>query len=236
MFDLGDPITSRLALGVTPDGTTTVTVAWTKPDGTEATPATQAGPTGDEYSSQITSADMAGDWLAVWTVTGTGAGVQAKIYNVRALPSASDTRPAWAPFLSDVADHVPYLTVDTVTPGSVIHLGTFTPTTTPTDEPAQRHVDAAVRSVAAAVGTLNEDLYGMGRNVAALRAAASIARAYPRDDGDLQTAAALDARADAELTRLKSANDAAGGGSGAEVHLLPVWAFPDSVPWGDSYL
>jgi hypothetical protein len=46
----------------------------------------------------------------------------------------------------------------------------------------------------------------------------------------------LDARADADLIRLKAANDAAGGGDGSDVHLLPVYSFPAPVPWGDDYL
>jgi hypothetical protein len=34
VYDVGDPITSRLKLGVTPDGTTVATVAVQRPDGT----------------------------------------------------------------------------------------------------------------------------------------------------------------------------------------------------------
>lgn len=239
VFDLGDPITSRLTLGVTPDVTTVVTVAVTAPDGTAQTVTgpTQVGAT-DVWTAQWTAA-LAGDYAAVWTVTGTGAGVQAKIFNVRALPVAGDDRPAWAPFLSDVADHVPYLTVDTVTPGSATFYGTWNGNTSPTDEQAMRLVDQAVTSVAAAVGTVNAALHGMARIVASLRAAASILRAYPRDPNDPNDralAADLDRRADAELARLIDANTSLGESTVPPSGLLPVYSFSPPVAWGDSYL
>jgi hypothetical protein len=75
VYDIGDPITSRLKLGVTPDGTTAVTVAVTKPDGTSQAVTGPTGPVNsDEWTAQWTAA-MANDYVAVWTVTGTGAGV-----------------------------------------------------------------------------------------------------------------------------------------------------------------
>lgn len=234
VYDVGDTITALLRLDVQPDADTTVSVEWTAPDGTTST-GTVAGPDGRDYTTTIT-AGMAGDWLAVWTVTGPGEGVTAQVYPVRALPTASGSRPAWTPFLSQVADHVPYLTVDTVTPGSALHLGTFTANTWPTDAQAQRIIDAAVVWVRGAVGTVAPAVHDLAAQVAALRAAAAIARAYPRDDGDLAVAAALDGRADADLARLKTANDAAGGGDGSEVALLPVWSFPTPVPHGDLLL
>lgn len=237
VFDVGDPITSRLKLGVTPDGTTNVSVVVTKPDGSVQTITGPTGPVNtDEWTGRWTADFIGGgDYVAVWTVTGTGAGVQAKVYNVRALPSASDDRPAWAPFLSDVADHCPWLTVDVVTPGSALHYGTFTGNTWPTDEQAQRHVDQAVTSVSTAAGTIATALYPMARLVASLRAAAAIIRAYPRDTNDLNTADALDRRADAELARLIAANTEAGQDP-VDGGLLPLYAFPDPAPWGDYYL
>ncbi len=234
VYDVGDPITSRLKLGVTPDGTTAVTVAVTKPDGSSQSTTSVNGPVnGDEYTVQWT-AGMANDYVAVWTVTGTGAGVQAKVYNVRALPSASNTRPGWAPFLSDVADYIPRMTIDTTTPGSAIEYGTFNGNTTPTDEQAMRLVDAAVGSVLAATGTLAATVQGQAKTTAALRAAASILRAYARNAADLSTADALDRRADAELTRLAAANAAAG--SASAVALVPEWSFPAPCAWGDTNL
>ncbi|MCX5066656.1 hypothetical protein OOJ91_12280 [Micromonospora lupini] len=152
------------------------------------------------------------------------------------LPIIPDEAPVWAPELATVADHVPYMTVDTVTPGVQEYLGTFNHRTTPTGEQAQRLIDGAWPSVLAATGAIVEQVWPLARSVAALRAAAAIVRAYPRDDGDLARAAALDAAADADLRRLIAANDAAGGGDGNSVDLLPVYAFPPPVPWGDNLL
>lgn len=241
VYDVGDPITSRLDIGVTPDGSTVVSVAVTAPDGTlvAVVGPTQVG-TSSVWTAQWTG-DLDGDYVAVWTVTGTGAGVQAKVYNVRALPSASDTRPVWTPFLSDVADYVPRLTIDTITPGSATEYGTFTGSTTPTDEQAHRLTDAAVAAVLGAVGTVDDTLHGLARVVAAIRAAASIQRAYPRDltairgSDEASLADALDRRADAELARLITANTAAGQAQ-VPAAVLPVYSFPDPVSWGDSLL
>jgi hypothetical protein len=156
VFDQGDLITSRLNLGVTPDDTTTATVTVQRPDGTAIAGLNTSAWAGmektvqwwatDDGTAAGTTTSSAGDWLAVWRVTGTGASVTAKVYPVRPLPSASSDRPPWAPFLSDVADHVPWLTVDTVTPGSQVYLGTFTGRTTPTDEQVQRTSTPPCRS------------------------------------------------------------------------------------------
>lgn len=153
-----------------------------------------------------------------------------------ALPIIGDEPPVWVPTIDQVADHVPYMTVDTVTPGQQEYLNTFNDLTTPTREQAQRLIDAAWPSVLAATGEIVEQVWPLAQTVTALRAAASIVRAYPRDDGDLARAAALDARADADLVRLIAANDAAGGGAGNSLDLLPVYTFPRPVPWGDDYL
>lgn len=140
VYDVGDPITSRLKLGVTPDGGTVATVTVKRPDGATIAGLTPGAFVGDEKTVQWYATDdgtpngtvlaAAGDWLAVWKVTGTGASVAAKVYNVAPLPGTS-TRAGWSPFLSDVADFVPFLTVDTVTPGSQLYLGTFTGVTSP---------------------------------------------------------------------------------------------------------
>jgi hypothetical protein len=235
VYDQGDPITSRVKLGVTPDGTTVVTVVVTRPDGTQQySGAPSAGPVnGDEYTYQWT-ASQANDYVAVWTVTGAGAGVQAKVYNVRPLPTASNTRPAWAPFLSDVADYIPRLTIDMTSPGSAVEYGTFNGLTTPTDEQAMRLLDRAVGSVVAAAGVVQPGVYQQAGTAAALRTAAAIQRAYPRGADDRAAADALDRRADAELARLVAAN-AAAGATGATA-LVPAWAFPDPPAWGDKNL
>lgn len=244
VFDVGDPITSRLKLGVVPDGTTVVTITVTRPDGTTITAPTISGFVNvdektaqfyatDDGSSTGTTLHAAGDWLAVWKVTGTGANIAPKVYNVAPLPGTG-TRVPWSPFLSQVAYHVPWLTVDTTTPGSQVYLGTFTGTTTPTDEIAQGHIDSAVNIMSPVLGVpLAVGLQPSARAVAALRAAASLARAFPRNAADIATAAALDARADASWKLLLT--EAEQDGTATTV-LTPHWFMPDPVAWGDTNL
>lgn len=241
VYDVGDPITSRLSLGVTPDGTTNVTITVARPDGT-LIPTPTIGPwenvddrvaqwyATDDGAAGSPVVNSAGDWLAVWRTTGTGANVAAKVYNVAPLPGTS-IRVAWSPFLSDVADHVPYLTVDTTTPGSQFYLGTFTGDTTPTDEQAQRHIDEAVALMRPGIPGITVALYPAARAVAALRAAASLARAFPRRPEDIATAAALDTRADASWKLLLTA--AEDEGTAATTVGTPAWSFPTPVAWGD---
>lgn len=241
VYDVGDPITSRLKLGVTPDGSTVATATLQRPDGT-ALPVTPGTWSGDEKTFQFYATDDGtpsgttlaadGDWLAVWRVTGTGASVTPKVYNVAPLPGTA-TRVPWSPFLSDVADHVPFLTIDTQTPGSQVYLGTFTGWTSPTDEQAQRHVDRAVSIVGAGFSALTGDLAAMARTVAAIWAAASLCRAFARDQTTAARATALEATARAELKVLQTAVENAGS---ATLNALPVLRAPDPVPWGDSYL
>jgi hypothetical protein len=239
VYDVGDPITSRLKLGVVPDGTTVTSIAVTRPDGTVMGPYSPGAYAGDETSVQFYATDdgtpsgavanSAGDWLAVWKVQGTGASVTPKVYNVAPLPGVS-TRVAWSPFLSDVADHCPFLTVDTRTPGAQTWLGTFTGWTSPTDEQAQRHIDQATAIVGAGLGTLTGQLPRIARSVASLFAAASLIRAFSRGSEDLQLATALLDDARRSLTSLKEAADNAGADT---LSARPVLYAPDPVPWGD---
>lgn len=241
VYDVGDPITTRLNLGVTPDGTTVVTLVVQRPDGTPIAAAPGAF-VGNEKTAQFWATDdgtaagttvaAAGDWLAVWKVTGTGASVTPKVYNVAPLPGTS-TRPVWSPFLSDVADHVPFLTIDQTVPGSQTYLGTFTGYTSPTDEVAQRHIDRAASIVGAGFSTLTGALIGMARTVTALWAASTLCRAYARDRDNRDTADALAKQAAAALEVLK---DAVADVGGSTLNALPVMYAPDPVPWGDSYL
>jgi hypothetical protein len=240
VYDVGDLIASRINLGVTPDGTTAASVAVYRPDGTLITGLNTSAWAGMEKTVQwwatdtgaqgAATANAAGDWLAVWTVTGTGASVSPKVYNVIPLPGTS-TRPAWSPFLSDVADHVPWLTVDTTTPGSQVYLGTFTGRTTPTDEQAQRHIDTAVTMTGALLGTVPASLYRMARSVAAVRAAATLARAFPRSRADVDTADQLGAQAVSDMTLLTTAAEVAGTSPASSP--VPVMYAPEPSWFGD---
>jgi hypothetical protein len=239
VYDVGDPITSRLKLGVTPDGTSGVTVTVSRPDGTAIAGLTPGAWVGDEKTVQFYATDdgtpsgtvleASGDWLAVWKVTGTGASVSAKVYSVAPLPGTS-TRPVWSPFLSDVADHVPFLTLDTTVPGSQVWLGTFTGNTSPTDEQAQRHIDQAVSLVGAGFSTLSGALPRMARTVAAMFAAASLSRAFGRSADERAIADSIERQARVELKTLQTAVDNAGSDT---LSARPVMYTPDPVPWGD---
>lgn len=241
VYDVGDPITSRLKLGVTPDGTSIATVTLQRPDGTSIA-LTPGAWVGDEKTAQFYATDdgtvsgtltaAAGDWLAVWKVVGTGASVTPKVYNVAPLPGTG-TRASWSPFLSDVADHVPYLTIDPTIPGSQVYLGTFTGYTSPTDEQAQRHIDDAVAVVGAGFTTLTGSLPRMARSVAATWAAGTLCRAFARDAETVARAADLMRQAQADLKILTSAVDNTGS---ATLNAVPVLRAPDPVPWGDSFL
>lgn len=241
VYDVGDQITSRLALAVTPDGTTAVTATLQRPDGTAVavTPSAFLGAEStftfyatDDGTVAGTVDSAAGDWLAVWKVTGTGAGVTPKVYNVAPLPGAT-ARVSWSPFLSDVADHVPYLSIDPTTPGVQTYLGTFTAITSPTDEQAQRHIDRATAIVGAGFSTLTGALPAMARSVAAIWAAATLCRAFARDAETVARAADLMRQAQADLKILQNSVDNA---SESTTNALPVLRAPDPVSWGDTYL
>lgn len=242
VYDVGDPITSRLKLGVTPDSSTIASVTVNRPDGTAIAGLMPGAWVGDEKAVQFYATDdgtaagtvlaAAGDWLAVWRVTGTGASVTPKVYNVAPLPGTS-TRVPWSPFLSDVADHVPYLSIDPTVPGSQVYLGTFTGVTSPTDEQAQRHIDIAVSIVGAGFGTLSGSLPRMARSVASVWAAATLCRAFARDAETVARAADLMRQAQADLKVLLAAVDNTGS---ATLNALPVLRAPDPVSWGDSYV
>lgn len=243
VFDVGDLITSRLKLGVTPDITTAATVDVYRPDGTAILGLNTSAWVGDEKTVQFYATDdaevdgtvaaAAGDWLVIWRVTGTGASVSPKIYPVTPMPGTS-TRPAWSPFLSDVADHVPWLTVDMTTPGSQFYLGTFTGWTSPTDEQAQRVTDRAASLTATYVGVVPSGsqalIYGLARTATALRAAAMLARAYARKREEIDVATALAADAAAAIGALE---EAAGNVGADPINAQPLWYAPDPVWYGD---
>lgn len=249
VFDVGELITSRLALGVAHDVSTVVAVVVYRPDGVALSGLAISGWVGEEKTVQFYATDdglvggtklhASGDWLAVWTVTGTGASIAPKVYSVRLLPSASESRPVWTPFLSDVADYVSYLTVDKTIPGQQVFLGTFTGNTVPSDEQVQRIVDREVQIVSSAtVGTvaMPPQLYALASAVAALRASSIIARTYQRtDELDLRFANTLDAWAKQALDDLVKAVAELGGGAGSGP--APVGYFPVANPkLADNYL
>lgn len=143
--------------------------------------------------------------------------------------------PSWTPSLEQVADHIPTRTRDATAPGTDTLLNTFNGQTTPTDEQASRQITRAVAEVFAAVGGIVPAtptyLPSLASEAAALRAAADIELAYPDRQADVSVYEQLDQRAKDALQRLIDAiNDQ---GSGPEGSLLPQWAFPQPVWYGD---
>lgn len=130
----------------------------------------------------------------------------------------------WAPNLEEVAGHIPTRTRDAAAdPGSDALTGTFSDTTTPTESQAQRITDAAVATVAAAVGTITTKLQPLARDAAGWRAAADIELAYPQREADVTVYGQLNDRAKLALDRLLEVAGEEGGGPDA---TLPVWCFP----------
>jgi hypothetical protein len=219
VFDLGDPIVSRLTLGVTPDGTTIPSIMIYRPDGTSFSPSI-TGPTVQDYTAPFTAA-QSGDYVAVWSITGTGAGVQSKVYNVRSLPSPSNTRPSWAPFLSEVGDYAPNKTRD-ITPGSNIIFGTFNGLTQPDDGQVQRMLDKVCTGIISVLGNVSVTQGPQAAAYAAVRTAADIELAWPERAADLTLYNALTTRADAEFKKLDELST-----------NVPIYSFPDAPAWKD---
>jgi hypothetical protein len=144
---------------------------------------------------------------------------------------------AWAPALDDVARHIPTRTRDTRTPGSDAMLGTFTPSTTPTDSQAQAVIDDAVSSVLSVAGQLPapgtqfyQQVSVAARVAAEWRAAADIEVAYPNRDADIRVFAQLDARAKDALAALLTVMAHTETGA---VESVPVWQMPAPPAWSD---
>ncbi|MUN41408.1 hypothetical protein [Actinomadura litoris] len=140
----------------------------------------------------------------------------------------------WAPSMTDVGARIPTKTRDQTQPGNDNPAGTFNDTTVPTADEVEPIVEGAVAQTRAAVASIPEALYGLANDAAAWRAAADIELAWPERNAqitDLYTT--LDARAKLALQQLIDACDDAGTGADGG---RPVYAFPEPVPWGDTYL
>ena len=134
------------------------------------------------------------------------------------------TTTTWAPSLEEIAGHIPTRTRDATNPGSDAFTGTFSATTTPTEDQAQRITTAAVATVTGAVGTITTALEPLARDAAGWRAAADIELAFLQRDGDTDIYDKLNERATLALSRLLEVAGEQGGGPDA---LLPVWCFPE---------
>lgn len=143
--------------------------------------------------------------------------------------------PTWTPELDAVGDWIPARTLSSIlTPGVETYLGTFTSTTTPTDEQVRRHVDAAVAAVIAECGSVDSSLNDQARAAASCLAASFVELAYPTRDADLTTYDRLTVLAGSMLRSLADANvQVTGAPAGLAQSLLPQYSFPTPPAWGD---
>lgn len=222
-YEVRDPATGALT-----DATTTVAV--TKPDGTTLTPApTPTHPaTGTYDAAWLTTA--AGTWRWTWTATGAEQDVTDGAVYVWPV----GTVVPWVPTRRQAAKYIAERTLP-ADQSTDVPLNDFTDATNPTAPQADEHIAAAVAWVASRVGTLGVSLYDDAAEVAAVRAAGMIELAYPVRNSDVDTATALLAQADRGRADLIFANEAAVGGDPPD-GLLPVWAFPTPVTWGDQLI
>lgn len=121
--------------------------------------------------------------------------------------------PAWAPSLTDVADHVPTRTRPTTEWATAdTTLGTFTPATTPNREQVTRLVRRACGWVESQTGVpVQAAAYAPAGVAAALRAAYWVELAYPERDADLAVYDRLRVEADAAAAVAAEVNATAGG-------------------------
>lgn len=142
----------------------------------------------------------------------------------------------WAPGVSDVAKHIPTRTRDTKSPGSDRMLNTFNANTTPNDSVVQQMIDDTVAALEAQFGDMplvvqqHPDAAAVLKQYVEWRVAADVELAYPNRDADIQTAGALDKRAQAALALVQAALVTANVGSEA---VNPAGNFPVPPAYAD---
>ena len=139
--------------------------------------------------------------------------------------------PEWAPSLEAVADYITSRTLDSSTPGDDTPLGTFTPSTYPTDVQVMRIIEGAVTWLTNVVGTPVPALEDSAASVVAMRAAGLVELSYPERDADISgVGSVLLGEARTALDGLKAANTAAGG-TGGSGGASPAGDFPPASCW-----
>lgn len=147
------------------------------------------------------------------------------------LPTGADQ---WAPTLPQVGAYVLSRTLTDA--GGDTPTGTFSDDTEPTADRVTLLIVDACRWVLLATGTLDPALTDEAQSVAALRTAGMVELTYPRNSEDVTTGQALLEQARLARADLVTANRGATGvdpTTPAGGPLLPVYAFPPPVAWGD---
>lgn len=218
------------------DGTTFATLTVTAPDGTETEPSVVAGtPSGGvvTLTAEAVTYDQAGWWVLHWEVTGTGA--SAEDVRVFVVESPVAGGPTWTPGRSRVANYVPLRTL----PRDIeTHQSTFDSTTMPSGVVVDRLIADAVSTIQARTGDIADSLFDAASVVAAKLAACAVERGFPAQQTEQSLQRARDICQDAaksldDLVRANQQPDDPGAGG---TNLLPLYAFPAPVPWGDELI
>lgn len=135
------------------------------------------------------------------------------------------------PPLTQIARYIPDRTLAVDAPGAEQYLGTFTTNTTPTESEVNDLTVDALAYVQVRMGSVIDLTLAVECTATvALRVAAMIELAYPRNVGDLSTYDRLLAQAADSLSLLTDINQTlTGAGSTAAQVLLPQWSMP--APW-----
>jgi len=151
--------------------------------------------------------------------------------------------PEWVPTRDNVADYVPHRTLarqpGTTTEGSDVYRLTFDDDTRPNGATVDRLIGDGVTYVTGRLTPLHVSSQATAAVIATLYAAAAVERGWPHDDQSLQRANDMEKRMSDMLAGLVVANDRANQDDGTTPDpskLLPIYAFPAAVAWGDSYL
>ncbi len=219
------------------DGTTLVAVTVDGPDGTALTPTPISTDGGQNWVASFVPT-VAGEWIATWTIDGTGEGVAPQKVYVTRQPTAAEIVD-WRPELEDVAAYVPSATLVGAVDGYGNPVQTFRDgpatgdgqATHPTASAVQRLITDACAWVSAATGDLANALTDSARGLAARRAAGWAQYTWVDDADDRAHAERLLASTDAELKQLAARNTALTGDAPVTTtdETLPVWYFPPAT-------
>jgi hypothetical protein len=244
---VGDSEVPRLDVAPA-DGSTSVTLTVTAPDGTVTTPTMTGGDlvviantSPVEYSQRWTATSPVvysapGRWVLHYEVTGTGQGVEDLEVYVVASPVAGG--PTWTPGRSRVANYVPHRTLSrsltSTTEGQDVYEFTFDSNTVPTGLAVQRLIADGMAWVSARISPMAAATEPAASVIVSLYAAAAVERGWPQDDNSLQRANDLEKRMDLLLKDLVAANNASNGTDDYGLETASaVWSFPPADPRWD---
>jgi hypothetical protein len=242
-YQVGDP--ARLTLAVRDDTTGALIAADALPTCVVTDPA------GGTSNATVTNPALgiykirhpltaAGTWHPVWSwvVGGVAETDEKTIYAASLTDVALDPQP-WAPTLRDVGSLIPTRTREVGVADD--YVGTFTALTTPTDEAAQRILDACVARTIGCTGLpVVPVAYALAQHAAALRAAYLIELGFPERSADVQVYQELKVQADEACRDAGALNRGSGGGGSTTPDpdtlptLVPAWSFPAAPAWKDS--